>query len=231
LAKRPVFIISNVVPYYVEKIIDFQFYNGFAEIQKKKSIRSLHEVFIKDNPNRNILEISSKSEEELGVKLSAFNLIIQTKNNKRYSVESAFQSSKAFENGGPYEDLLDKSSKEAKRDSRLKNSGKLTYFQFGGRRFELIPTTYFYNWLYINALHLYPDLANKLIEYDSFTDIVFNPKKSINCQARAVAIYVSLKKVGLLEKALKNENSFLEIVYGNINNYIEIADEQLSIWD
>ena len=35
-------------------------------------------------------------------------------------------------------------------------------------------------------------------EYDAFMDIEFNPAKSLNCQARAAAMYVSLKKVGLL---------------------------------
>lgn len=231
MAKRPVFIISDVSPYYIEKVTDFQFFSGFAEIQKKKSISSLHEAFLKDNPNGKILEISSKSEEKLGVELSAFNLIIQTKNNKRYSVEAAFQASKVFENGGPYKDILNKSPKEAKKDSRLKTSGRLKYFEFGGRRFELNPTTYFYNWLYINTLHLHPDLADKIIEYDSFTDIVFNPDKSINCQARAAAVYVSLKKVGLLEKALKDKDTFLEIVYGENDINSKVTVGQLSMWD
>jgi hypothetical protein len=231
LAKRPVFIISDIVPYYVEQVIDFQFYSGFAQVQKKKSIRSLHESFIKENTNRKVLEISSKSDDELGVKLSAFNLIIQTINNKRYSVESAFQASKVFENGGPYKDLLDKTSKEAKEDPRLKNSGKLKCFEFGGKRFELIPTTSFYDWVYINTLHLHPDLANKLMEYDSFTDIVFNPDKSVNCQARSAAIYVSLRKEGILEKALKDKNSFLEIVYGETRDCIDSTSKQLSVWD
>jgi len=231
LATRPVFMISDAVPYYVEKMIDFQFYSGFAEIQKKKTIRSLHEAFDKDNPNRSILEISSKSELELGVKLSAFNLIIHTKNNKRYSVESAFQASKVFENGGPYKDLLDKTSKEAKQDPRLKNSGKLKCFEFGGSRFELVPKTSFYDWVYINTLHLHPDLADKLMEYDSFTDIVFNPDKSVNCQARAAAIYVSLRKEGILEITLKDKNAFLETVYGEINICTDINVEQFSVFD
>lgn len=231
LAKRPVFIISDTPPYCVEKIIDFTFYSGFAEVQKRKSIKSLHEAFLTDNPNRRVLEISSKSEEELGVKLSAFNLMIETKNGKRYSVESAFQASKVFENGGPYKELLNMTSKEAKIDPRLKNSGKLKHFYFGERKFDLIPTTYFYNWLYTNTLHLYPDLTDKLMEYDSFTDIVFNPDKSINCQAKAAAVYVSLKKIGLLEKALQDKDSFLEIVYNNIENLNVNEAKQLSMWD
>ena len=50
--------------------------------------------------------------------------------------------------------------------------------------------------------------------YDAFTDIEFNPKKSINCQAQAAAVYVSLEKQGLLLEALKSKEAFLNIVYG-----------------
>ena len=73
----------------------------------------------------------------------------------------------------------------------------------------------FYNWLYINALNLNNDLADQVIEYDAFTDIVFNPQKSINCQAEAAAIYVSLRKQGLLTEALKDKDSFRRILYSN----------------
>lgn len=47
----------------------------------------------------------------------------------------------------------------------------------------------------------------------SCRNIEFNPQKSINCQAEAAAVYVSLSKQGLLEEALKNKDSFMEIVY------------------
>lgn len=231
LAKRPVFIVSDTKPYNIEESVDFTFYSGFAEIQKKKSIKSLHESFLNKHPNRTILEISSKSEEELGVQLSAFNLMIETKTEKRYSVECAFQASKVFENGGPYKDLLYMTSKEAKNDPRLKNSGKLVNFYCGNKIFSLIPTTYFYNWLYINTLHMYPHLTDKLIKYDAFTDIVFNPDKSINCQARAAAVYVSLKRQGLLEQALKDKDSFLDVVYGK-DIYTDLNNsEQISLWN
>ena len=81
--------------------------------------------------------------------------------------------------------------------------------------FSTEPKTYFYNWLYINALNLNNDLADQVIEYDAFTDIVFNPQKSINCQAEAAAIYVSLRKQGLLTEALKDKDSFRRILYSN----------------
>lgn len=230
MAQRPVFSISDNCPYVIENNIEFQFFSGFSLKQKQKSINSLHEAYLHTKPQSKILEISSKSENELGIKLSAFNLMIKTKSNKEYSVEVVFQASKVFENGGPYIDILEKTSKEAKTDPRLKNSGRLKYFYFNKRRFELIPMTYFYNWVYINTLNLYPDLTNALMEYDSFTDIVFNPDKSINCQARAAAVYVSLRKKGILEQAIENKDTFLNIVYGE-NEPTNNIESQLCLWD
>ena len=60
----------------------------------------------------------------------------------------------------------------------------------------------FYDFLYINALISNPDLCERVMGYDTFTDIEFNPKKSLNCQARAMAIFVILKKNNLLKDYL-----------------------------
>ena len=213
MAVRPVFVVSLDSRYCIRKNVEFEFFNGFSDKQKRRCIGSLHKAYLRDNSEKKILEISSKSESELGVKLSAFNLMIKSDSGKEFSVESAFQASKVFEMGGPYKDLLDVSSKIAKKDERLKNSGRIIAFRFEGKEFETEPKTYFYNWLYINALYFYSELTEQIMEYNAFTDIVFNPQKSINCQAEAAAIYVSLSKQGLLEEALKDKESFKKIVY------------------
>lgn len=232
MAQRPVFMLSTSPPYFQEELISFQYFNGFAESQKKKSVASLHTAFLGRHQGKRILEISSMSENDLGVSLSAFNLKIITAKGKSFSVESAFQSSKVFERGGPYKDLLEKTSREAKRDPRLKESGKLLSFHYSQKIFPLRPVTYFYNWLYINTLHLHPDLAEKVLEYSAFTDIAFNPDKSINCQARAAAVYVSLQKQGLLTDALKSPDAFLNIVYDPAHTTeTAITQEQISFWD
>ena len=51
------------------------------------------------------------------------------------------------------------------------------------------------------------------MNYDSFTDIEFNPKKSLNCQAEAAAIFVGLSKSGLIDEVLKDKKIFSKIVY------------------
>lgn len=212
MAIRPVFSVSLNNKIFIHEDVNFEWFSGFSTMQKRRSINSLHQNFLLKHPEKKILEISSKSEIELGVKLSAFNLKLH-RNGKIFSVETAFQSGKIFENGGPYLDLLDKSSIVAKKDERLKNSGKIKGFIFEDKRFPITPKTYFYNWLYINALSENIELAEQIMAYDSFTDIVFNPIKSINCQAMSAAIFVSLKKQNLLNKTLNDNITFLKILY------------------
>ncbi len=212
MATRPVFEVSLDKKLFVQKNIEFQWYSGFALSQKRKCIQSLHQNYLANYPNKNILEISSKSENELGVKLSAFNLMMNF-DGKTFSVETAYQGGKIFEYGGPYTDLLDKPSIAAKKDTRLKNSGRIIGLSFFGKDFPLKPVTFFYNWLYINALNQNEELSQEIIKYDAFTDIVFNPQKSLNCQAAAAAIYVSLSGQNLLQTALESSQNFLNIVY------------------
>lgn len=214
MSKRPVFIptISSDKFKFVEEIeIEFEWFAGFAISQKQKSINSLHENFLKNYPEYKILEISSKSKDELGIKLSAFNLMIPRKKGK-VSVESAFQGSKVFENGGPYREIFELSSREAKKYEKLKVSGDLKKFEFYNISWELEPKTLFYDWLYMNALSKNIELEKELLKYDAFTDIEFNPKKSINNQARAAALYVSLYREGLLNKALESHQSYREVI-------------------
>ncbi len=233
MANRPVFVMSLDKRYCIRENVEFEFFSGFSDKQQKKSIQSLHQAYLKKHTDKKVLEISSKSEDELGIRLSAFNLMIRTPSGKEFSVESAFQASKVFEKGGPYKDLLDVTSKQAKKDERLRNSGKIIKFFINGSTFKTEPKTYFYNWLYINTLNLYDELTEQLIEYNAFTDIAFNPQKSINCQAEAAAIYVSLQKQGLLQEALKNKDTFLDVVYPtyNENKSDESENVQLSLFD
>lgn len=219
MASRPLYIAKKGSKLGVEeKYIEFTWSPGMAISQKQKSIDSFHQE-AENFGISPLLEISSKSKDELGVKLSSFNLMIETKKlKKRFSVESAFQGSKVFQFGGPYSDLLDKTSREAKKDSRLKESGKLIKFIFFGQDFPLIPRTFFYDWLYINALKQNESLAKEILNYAGFTDIEFNPKKSINCQAFSAALFVSLSYNNLLFKALESPEDFKYICTEIYNN-------------
>lgn len=213
MANRPVYVPKKNGSIGVSEIdVEFHWFPGMSKSQKQKSIASLHSTASERNISP-VLEISSKSEQELGVSLSAFNLLITTRKHKRtFSVESAFQGSKVFQRGGPYIDLLEKPSREAKKDIRLRESGNLLRFAFFNTEFALKPRTLFYDWLYINALNQNEVVADQVLKYAGFTDIEFNPKKSINCQAYSAALYVSLSFSSLLSDALESPSVFEEIL-------------------
>lgn len=218
MAVRPLFIPNEEYVGVTEKLIDFQWFSGLSVSQKKRSIEAMHSV-VHELGYKRVLEISSKSEIELGVKLSAFNLKIKTKKyGNEFTVETAFQGSKVFERGGPYKDLFGLDSRAAKKDIRLKESGNLVGFEFFGKEFPLLPRTYFYDWVYINALHQNASLLDGIKSYQCFTDIEFNPKKSINCQAHAVALYLNLFNLELLESALESPETFLRLTKDHYDN-------------
>ena len=237
MAKRPIFL--SETSGFRSELIDFEFFSGFSMSQKQKSISSLHKNILKKYPNKKILEVSTKSLNRCGIDASAFNLMITMKSGKHYSVEQVFQGSKTFEKSGNQISLLDKlSSKDMKKKvNALHRVEKLIGFNSFGQEFPLNPSTFFYNCLYINALVKNKELSKKIIQYDVFTDIEFNPNNSVNCQAEACSIFVFLKRHDLLQQALKSKESFLKIVYPNYSSYeIESSDlkrsgEQISLFN
>lgn len=230
MASRPIFTPSLSGKLLVRTHqIDFQWYPGMAKSQSQKSIASLHLEAEKRIGVDKVLEISSKSPDELGVSLSAFNLMIRTvKREREFSLECAYQASKVFERGGPFLDLLEMQSIDAKRDPRLNQHGRLVKFRFFGIDWGLQPRTAFYDWLYINALHKHPELAKQVLTYRAFTDIAFNPERSINCQAYAAALYVSLHERGLLtDEVLKDQAAYLSVIdTGEVSNAHEDTNIQ-----
>ncbi len=209
MANRPVFIPNFDDAGFVNiKNIDFDWFPGFAVVQKQKSIKSLHKIFFEETGISNILEISSKSENKLGIDASAFNLKLNLED-LNATVESIYQGSKVFEKGGPYKDLYLKSSIEAKKDIRIKESGNLIGFNINGEKWSLEDD--FYSWLYMNALLQNLDISEEILKYKAFTDIEFNPKKSYNCQANSAAIYVSLVNKNMDFNIIKNINEFKKV--------------------
>jgi len=215
MAKRPVFIpVIKDTPLVKELFLDFDWNPGFSITQKQKNISALHSK-ARSEGYFPVLEISTKSLELLGKNLSAFNLQL-TINESSASVESFYQSSKVFEFGGPYLDLLNKDGREIKQDLRLQKSGDLLRFQLFDDIWDLSPLTAFYDWLYINALYQNPSLGQQLLEYKGFTDIEFNPKKSFSCQARSAALFVSLVKREQLGTVIKDKTKFLSLYYKDV---------------
>lgn len=216
MAERLIFISSDNInePYYKEEVVNFTYYTGFAISQKQKSIRSLHENALAKHKGQKILEISTKSENPLGVRLSAFTMCITDKETgEKYPLENVFQSSKVYENGGPYRDMLLLAPQDAKRDTRHHTSGKLVGFSWKEWNCPLEPKTMFYDWIYCKALSEDQILVDRVMSagYTIFTDIEFNQNKSINCQARAMAIFTSLYGRGQLQDFLNDKDKWESI--------------------
>jgi hypothetical protein len=210
MSERPVFEPNVDGSKLVEKhSIEFTWFPGFAKEQKQKSLESLHYETTKATGIKKILEISTKSKEKLGIRASAFNIKIKTKRGLTASVESFYQGSKIFENGGPYIDLYNRSSIDSKKDLRIKSSGELIGFKFEGSEWGL--NDHFYDWLYLNALIQNEDISNQILKYEAFTDIEFNPKKSYNCQAYSAALYKSAKLRGYNLSEIKDPKKFKKL--------------------
>ncbi len=215
MAVRPVFVAQTSKPFVKTELTEFVYYSGFALSQSRKSIESLHDHFVSNNREFDglLLEISTKSNFPLGVRLSAFHLMYSFMDGRQYSVENVFQSGKCFSNGQRYPEILDLSASEAKKYPALRTSGDVVSFQLEGTEYPTEPKTFFYHWLYVNALFQNQDLANEVVKYRAFTDIAFNPAKSINCQARSAALFVALHESGLLHEAISSPERFTELVF------------------
>lgn len=215
MAERPVFVPVMDGPRTVAEVpVTFRWHPGMAASQKRRNVAELHAAAARKGLAR-VLEVSTKSDREIGARLSAFHQRLELASG-RHPLESVYQASKVFERGGPFADLLDAPPREAKRDPRLADSGRLVAFEVDGRRFPLDPPTAFYDWLYMRCL--YPERAwlRRLASLDGFTDIEFNPARSLNCQARACAGFVALEARGTLDAALASFESFVAHQSGTI---------------
>lgn len=199
MAKRLIFFPTppSSSELFREEFVDFDWVPGLAISQGRKSVINLHNAAKENLGVESILEISTRSDATLGLQLSAFNLE-KLISGKKYSVESIYQASKVFEFGGPFTDLLSGSSIDAKTDIRLKTSGKLLHHDFEGHIWPLAVSPNVYDFIYISTLLEFKG-RHEVLRYTAFTDIAYNqitfknkPGKSFNCQARSVAIYVSL---------------------------------------
>lgn len=215
MAQRPIFLVTDKAPYYRTFYATFEWNGGFAKSQKQKNINALHNAYnrIPLCKDRKLLEVSSASPNPDGVGLSAFNLTKYVPSmGKDINLECVFQAGKVFSAGGPYLELMNGTSREAKKDPRIRNSGRIVEFEFDGKRYPTEPKTAFYDWLYVNSCIENKEKSDKALEFDGFTDIEFNPEKSLNCQARSLAIFVALKKCGKLNDKPIEYDNFLKLI-------------------
>lgn len=207
--KRIVFRKKLTSPYFERMEFEIKFSKtDFRHMEKYVSILQ-EEYKSKVGTEEVPFEVSTAAKSELGFSLSAFNL----KDEKGRPVECVFQGAKKFEHGGPYIDLVDADPRAAKKDNRIRNSGKIVEFVLDGIEYPNTPKTAFYDYTYIKALIANPKIAEQVDGLDAFQDIWFNPEKSANCQAEAMAMYRGLKDSGKLDEAMESFKAFGKIVF------------------
>lgn len=214
MAKRIIFEAVDKKPYVKVHEVKFVWNKGLNIKQKRKNISAVHNAFLEEYPDKKILEISSKSMQKCGNELSAFNLKKFVPSlGKELPVENVFQGGKIFDDGTDKPrnapSLYAESPVAAKRIAgELAEYSKVIGFTFDGQSFPSEPKTAFYDYIYCNALLENPSLAEVVLSYDAFSDIEFNPAKSLNCQARAAAIFAAMHHTGLAD-LIKDFASFL----------------------
>ncbi len=57
-----------------------------------------------------------------------------------------------------------------------------------------------------------PELGAACMEFNAFTDIEFNPKRSLNCQAAAVALFVAMERRTEIADMLSSQTGFRQKV-------------------
>ena len=189
-----------------EEIVEFTYVKGMAFSQKCKNVLSFHSSIQTQFPNAKILEVSTKSYNPVGVALSAFNLTLDG-----CPVECLYHASKVFEDETCFEFLKDDSPRDAKRYIRENGQKPLKCYKYQNEEISLDTGTLFYDYIYIRALIQHPEVSSALSDYDIFTDIEFNEKKGVNCQARACAIYSYMLRTDTVERYMGSMAEFEKI--------------------
>ena len=197
---RCFFVPSEKSPFFEEDVATFEFSPRTIPGSHERNSLSLVAQIQDIHPGARVLEVSTASNQLLGIELSALNLKLQSAWGL-YSVERTYQASKVFEGGGPFLEILCDEG-NAKSYPGMKSSGRIKGFQGpDGHFYNADGKSTFYDRLYIRALIQNPDLLASLITYEIFTDVRFAKTKlgfhasqPMNTQARSCAIAAGLFK-------------------------------------
>ena len=194
--------------------MEFRWSPGFAASQKRKNVEALHDAAKLRGVAKSILEVSTRSLETLGIKLSAFNLQIELPGRSNpVSVEAAFQSSKVFDRAGLQSHLLELTDgREIKGHIRSLGDQELIGFEYLSETWPLDPPTAMYDYIYLQAItqlvSQQPEVGDQLAAFEAFTDIEFNPKKSLSCQARTCSLFIGLGGLEPVQQLLADPSAF-----------------------
>ncbi len=190
--------------------VNVQCVNRVTEKRQHKQIVSeeVHRRYKDEFSEDLILEISGGSRMRLGNALQGSRLNLTLSSKRTACVNAILLGSQRFSRGGPYVDLYEKSFYDASLDLRLKTMSRLLDYRFGRTVWPVESGRYFYEWLFLKAIHENKELASQLIQYRAFSNVTMNTRFFPFNEARSAALYVLLHHRNLLKKALSSQNSF-----------------------
>ena len=213
MSTRPCFIVYPGEPLPQQIDIDFLWIRGQAHSRRVLCADELAHAIRSKFPEGRHLEVSTYSRTDLGLRLSAMNVRFRSGCYADRTVESVYQSSKVFANGGPYLDIIDDGYVgNPKRDPRLQNSGDLEGFHINSTTIALSDAERLYDAIYITALRQNPKLFTTCMSYNIFTDIAYNPKTMHSTQAAAIATALAMDVSGCvpLNTSILDLNTILQ---------------------
>ena len=195
----------------METLHEFEWLKGLNPSVRQKNSGRLRDAVSNDLGVTRILEVSTKSDLVLGVRLSAFTLKLPEKFGSP-SLESAYQASKVFadSNGQQFRSPEWLGAAEphiAKRYIRDHFSkSQVAGFDFNGRFWAANPTCLFYDYLFFEAVCAKPAEFQEILDFQAFVDIEsaknnlgFQQGKPFNSQARSAAIYSTIVRNSLIK--------------------------------
>ena len=197
--------------YFQNTMYDW-FSGGNTETEQMQArVKSLHERFNLYLPGFNILEISSISEEPLGVEVSGLKL----RDSRGNLIEGVYRGSRVYE-GGQLKDLyhVDTAS-QAIHDKLGNDLGMFSEYDWYGQRVPTEPVTLMKHWIWCEAVYNQKDLREGILKYDAFTNYFSNTARDyFGCYPHAASILVALNQSNVLDIAMKDITSFAYYAYG-----------------
>lgn len=196
---RSVYSTRKDAPYYYEHCIEVS--GNKKEDSTETRVGQLHAAFKHLVEDKKVMEFSSKSDNKSVKKLLPGKLV-KLVDGQKVTVNNIFKTAERVtadgsSAGGIAVNVVNKTVVE----EGSRKAPKAIGYKYDGHIFSSRPRQMFYNYLYINALLEHPDMMAELAEYDAFSDSLVASNSGNPVPAQAVAIYVSLARLGLLEKA------------------------------
>ncbi len=164
-------------------------------------------------PPGRVLEISSRSSQQLGRDLSAMNLRAAGDPRGR-TVEAVYQAAKCYGDGGPDDAHCESGYAAKRRDRERRRAGPLAGFEHEGVRWRTDTGSAFYDRLWARSALAGRGEAvvARLQEYDAFSDQFHRPG-AVACQAKAAAIAAGMG-LARLRAALEEPAAWLRHLDG-----------------